>query len=197
MKTTLLFQLGGIAILLAASLYGIGSLMYFLSGQPDAPTALGLWIAFAGDTLLVLGLGALFARQAQRGGILGLVGYILLVVATMFFVGSYAVSLGVAAGAISDEQIAQVPAYALSLSIMNWIWFAGLIVFGISIYRAQVFPKYAGALLVLVAVVQQLTSLVDFAAPIFAISSVVAWAWLGWILVTGKRVGSRELIPAT
>ena len=197
MKTTSLFQLGGIAVLLAAILSGIGNLIYFLSGQPDAPTALGLWIAFFGDTLLVLGLGALFARQSQRGGLLGLVGYVLLVLATMFFVGSYAVSLGVAAGVISDEQIAQVPSYALSSSIMPWIWFAGLIVFGISIYRAQVFPKYAGALLVLLALVQQLTGPLAFTRPIFAILSFVAWAWLGWILLTDKRVVSGEPTPAT
>lgn len=197
MKTTSLFQLGGVAVLLAALLYGIGSLMYFLSGQPEGPTAPGLWIAFVGDTLLVLGLGALFARQSQRGGLLGLAGYVLLVVGTMFFVGNYAVSLGVAAGVISDEQIAQVPAYTFSLSIMSWIWFAGLILFGISIYQAQVFPKYAGALLVLVALLQQSTGLVGFVAPIFAISSVVVWAWLGWALLTDKSVVLREPVPAT
>jgi hypothetical protein len=196
-KTSSLFQLGGIAVLLASILYGIGSLMYFLSGQPEAPTAPGLWIAFFGDALLVLGLGALFARQSQRGGLLGLVGYVLLVVATMLYVGSYAVSLGVAAGVISNEQVAQVPAYALSSSIMLWIWFAGLIAFGIAIYRAHVFPKYAGALLVLVAVVQQLASVVASAAPIFAISSVVAWAWLGWSLLMDKRAVSLQPAPAT
>lgn len=185
MKTTTLFQIGGITVLAAAILYAIGNLMYFLSGQPDAPTTPGLWIAFFGDVLLILGLGALFARQSQRGGILGLVGYILLVVANMFFIGSYAVSLGVAAGVFSDEQIAQVPAYGVSSSIMSWLWFAGLIAFGISIYRAQVFPKYAGVLLVLVALLGQLTGPVGFTAPLFAISSVVVWAWLGWKLYSG------------
>jgi len=191
-KTTSLFQLGGVAVLLAAILYGIGNLMYFLSGQPQAPTALGLWIAFFGDTLLVLGLGALFARQSQQGGILGLVGYVLLVVATMFFVGSYAVSLGVAAGVISNEQIAQVPAYAVSSSIMPWIWFAGLIAFGISIYRAQVFPKYAGALLVLVGLIQPLTGPLAFTRPIYAACYFVAWAWLGWKLFTNAGMQSDE-----
>jgi hypothetical protein len=197
MKTTSLFQLGGIAILLSAMLYGIGNLMYFLSGQPAAPTALGLWTAFCADTLLVLGLGALFARQSHRGGLLGLVGYVLMVVATMLFVGSYAVSLGVAAGAISNQDIAQVPAYAVSSSIMTWIWFAGLLAFGISTYRAHVFPKYAGALLVVVAFAQQLTSFVDIAAPVFAWSSVAAWAWLGWSLLSDRRLVSQEPIPAT
>ncbi len=197
MRTTSLFQLGGIAVLLSAILNGVINLMYFLSGQPDAPTVLGLWMAFFGDTLLVLGLGALFARQSQQGGILGLAGYVLLMLAEMFFIGSYAVSLGVAAGVISNEQIAQVSAYAVSSSIMLWIWLTGLIVFGISIYRAQVFPKYAGALLVLLALVQQLTGPLAFTRPIFAVLSFAAWAWLGWTLLRDNSVVSREPIPAT
>ena len=192
MQRTSLFQLGGIAVLLSALLSAIGNLMYFLSGQPDAPTEVGLWLAFFGDALLALGLGALFARQLQRGGILGLVGYVLLVLATMFFVGSYAVSLGVAAGVISNEQIAQVPAYAVSSSIMSWIWFAGLIVFGISIYRAQVFSRYAGALLVLLAIVQQFTGPLAFTRPIFAVLAVTSWAWLGWELYSKAGIQNDE-----
>jgi hypothetical protein len=145
---------------------------------------------------LILGLGALFARQSQRAGILGLVGYVLLILGSLYFIGSEAVGLGVASGAISPEQTARVPAYALSESIFPWLWFAGLIVFGISIYRAQVFPKYSGALLVLVALVQQLTGPLAFTRPIFAILSVAAWAWLGWALLTDKSaVQERATAP--
>jgi hypothetical protein len=182
MKTTTLFQLGGIAVLLTAFLSAIGNLMYFLSGQPDAPTTSGLWIAIFSDALLVFGLGALFTRQAQRGGILGLLGYILLVLGNLYFIGSEAVGLGVAAGVISNEQTAQVSAYTMANSIFPWFWTAGLVIFGISIYRAQVFAKYAGALLVLLAFVQQLTGPLAFTRPIFAMIAVASWAWLGWEL---------------
>jgi hypothetical protein len=182
MKTTSLFQLGGIAVLLSAILTGIGNLIYFLSGQPDLLTAPDLWRGIFAGALFVLGLGALFARQSHRGGILGLVGYVLLVCAMIFFIGSDAVALGVSAGVISDEQIAQVPSYALSSSIMPWIWVAALIAFGISIYRAQVFPKYAGVLLVLVGLLQPLTGPLAFTRPIYAACYFVAWAWLGWTL---------------
>lgn len=192
MKTTTLYQLGGIALLLSAILSAIGNLIYFLSGQPDAPTTPGLWIAIFSDAFLLFGLGALFARQAQRGGVLGLVGYVLLVLASLYFVGSEAIGLGVAAGAISNEQIAQVPAYSLSDSIFPWFWTAGLILLGISIYRAQVFPKYAGALLVLLAFVQQLTGPLAFTRPIFAIIAVASWAWLGWSLYSNADIQKNE-----
>jgi hypothetical protein len=197
MKTKTLFQLGGIAMLLSAILAAIGNLLYFLSGQPDAPVTSWLWIAIFSDILLVFGLGAVFARQAQQGGILGLAGYVLLVLALLYFVGSEAVGLGVAAGAISLEQTAQVPAYALSDSIFPWFWTAGLILLGISIYGAQVFPKHAGALLVLLAFVQQLTGPLAFTRPIFAVTAVASWAWLGWILLRDETVVSWEPAPAT
>jgi hypothetical protein len=65
---------------------------------------------------------------------------------------------------------------------MPWVWVAGLIAFGISIYRAQVFPKYAGVLLILVGLLQPLTGPLAFTRPIYAVCYFVAWAWLGWTL---------------
>ena len=182
MKPTSLFQLGGLAVLLSAILTGIGSLIYFLSGQPDLEPMPLIWRGIFAGALFILGLGALFARQSQRGGILGLIGYILLVCATIFFVVSDAITLGVSAGVISNDQIAQVPSYALADSILPWIWVAGLIVFGISIYRAQVFPKYAGVLLLLVGLLQPLTGPLAFTRPIYAVCYFIEWAWLGWAL---------------
>jgi hypothetical protein len=191
MKTSTLFQLGGVALLLSAILAAIGNLVYFLSGRPDAPIASSLWVAIVGDTLMLLGIGALFARQSQRSGILGLIGYILMVLATLYFVGSAAVGLGMAADAITTEQIAQVPAYALADSIFPWFWTVGLIVLGISIYRAEVFPKYAGVLLVVLAFVQQFTGPLAFTRPIFAVLAVASWAWLGWELYS--KAGMRNV----
>jgi len=192
MKTTSLFQLGGIAVLLSAILTGIGNLIYFLSGQPDQPITQDLWRGIFAGALMVLGLGALFARQSQRGGLLGLVGYVLLECSTIFFIGSDAVALGVSAGVISDEQIAQVPSYALSSSIMSWIWVAGLIAFGVSTYCAQVFPKYAGVLLLLVGLLQPLTGPLAFTRPIYAACYFVAWAWLGWKLYSKAGIQRDE-----
>jgi hypothetical protein len=192
MKTTSLFQLGGIAVILSAILTGIGNLIYFLSGQPDLLTALDLWRGSFAGALMVLGLGALFARQSQQGGILGLVGYVFLVLATLYFVASDAIGLGVAAGAISNEQIAQVPSYALADSILPWVWVAGLIAFGISVYRAQVFPKYAGVLLLLLSLLQPLTGPLAFTRPIYAVCYFVAWAWLGWTLYSKAGIQRDE-----
>jgi hypothetical protein len=196
MKTTTLFQVGGIAVLLSAILTGIGNLIYFLSGQPDLPFTLDLWRGIFAGVLMVLGLGSLFARQSQQGGILGLVGYVFLVLATIYFVASDAVGLGVAAGVISNEQIAQVPSYALADSILPWLWVAGLLAFGISIYRAHLFPKYAAVLLLLVGFIQPLTGSLAFTRPIYAVCYFVAWAWLGWTLYSNAGTWEEEQQPA-
>jgi hypothetical protein len=192
MKTTSLFQLGGIVLILSTILTGIGRLIYFLFGQPDLPTTLDLWRGIFAGAFFVLGFGALSARQSQRGGILGLVGYVLIMFAQLYFVGSDAVSLGVAAGVISAEQIAQVPSYALLSSVMPWGWVAGLLAFGISIYRAQVFPKYAGVLLLLVGALEPLTGLLAFTRPIYAACYFVAWVWLGWELYSKAGIQNDE-----
>jgi hypothetical protein len=190
MKSTALFQLGGIAVLLSAILTGIGRLIYFLSGQPDLPFTPDLWRGIAAGILMVLGLGALFARQSQQGGALGLIGFVFIIFANIYFVASDGIGLGVAAGVISYEQIAQVPSYALADSILPWVWVAGLLAFGISIYRAQVFPKYAGALLLLVGLIQPLTASLAFTRPIYAVCYVAAWAWLGGDLYS--KAGSQN-----
>ena len=190
MKRTSLFQLGGIAVLLSAILTGIGNLIYFLSGQPDELITPDLWRGIFAGALMVFGLGALFARQSQRGGILGLVGYVFLVLATLYFIVSDAVGLGVSARVISNEQIAQVSSYVVADSILPWIWVAGLLAFGRSIYRAQVFPKYAGVLLFLVGLIQPLTGPLAFTRPMYAVCYFVAWAWLGWTLYSGA--GSQK-----
>jgi hypothetical protein len=95
---------------------------------------------------------------------------------------------------ISNEQIVRVPSYAVLDSVLPWIWAAGLLAFGIAIYRAQVFPKYAGALLVLLGLVQPLTGPVAFTRPIYALCYFAAWAWLGWALLTDKGEASDTLM---
>ena len=146
MKARVLFRLGGIALLVSAVLAAIGNLAYFLSGEQA--TVLGLWSDVFNSIVLVLGLAALFARQSQAGGVLGLVGYLLLV--------------------------------------------CDSILFGISIYRARVLPKYAGALLIVVGVLNPLTGPLAFTRPIFAICTVVVWAWLGWSLLADQKAALSE-----
>jgi hypothetical protein len=116
-----------------------------------------------------------------------------ILLAQLYFVGSDAVSLGVAAGAISQEQIIRVSSYALLDSALPWIWVTGLIAFGISVYRAQVFPKAAGMLLVLLGLIQPFAASFLFVRIIYAACYFAVWAWLGWDLYSKAAIQSNEL----
>lgn len=185
MKTTTLFRLGGLVILLSAMIVAFLDLLYFVAKAQSASTW-AAWLGILIDVFRVFGLGALFARQAQRGGILGLIGYVLLVCGSLAGIAFGAVQFGVLAGVVSNDQLAQVHAYAIGTTILFWSLYIGEVAFGISIIRAQVLSKYAGALLVLVGVLHYLTGPLAFTRPIYSIVSVVAYAWLGWILASQK-----------
>ena len=60
MKSTSLFRLGGIAILLSAILVAFFDLLYFLARQQQ-DTTWAVWVGILIDVLRVFGLGALFA----------------------------------------------------------------------------------------------------------------------------------------
>jgi hypothetical protein len=194
MKTTSLFQLGGLAIVLAACLFAIGNILYLLSGQQPSTTP-QLWIGILGSAFFVLGLGALYARQAPPSGVPGLIGYILLSWGHLASVGSEAVNLGLAHGVFSNDQLGQVPSYVYVGMILIWILVLGHILFGVAVYRAKVYPKYAGVLLVLVGLVQSLTGPLAFMRPVYIFLSFVVWAWLGWVLITGQRIVAAESVP--
>jgi|SRR5579859_466818 len=195
MTTASLFRLGGSAALLAAVLFGAGNITYFLSRQQ--PTTLGYWVGIIGNAFFVLALCAVFARQAQRGGVLGLIGFVLLVWSLLGDIGVQAVSLGVAAGVFTNAQLAQVPGYALVDTVHFWMFVVGQIALGISIYRARVLPQYAGALLVVLGLIQPLTGPLAFTRPIYAIGFFVAWSWLGWSLLMAKNAVSAQPVSAT
>jgi hypothetical protein len=201
MKTSMLFQLGGITVLLYAMLTGISNLMYFLSGgQPI--TTLGRWLNIANSYLLVFGLVALLGRQVQAQGerergsgtvlLMGLIGFVLLMLGNIGFIAVEVVGLGVTAGAVTEAQIAQVPSYAVVEPMVFWIYVAGEIIFGISIYltyRAREFPRYAGVVLALAGLIQPFTGELTFVTqPAFAILSFVAYAWLGLTLLSYKSI---------
>lgn len=194
MKTTSLFQLGGIALILSGILTAVVYLLYVMTGQPSP---LALWLGFSINVLQVLGFGALFARLWPRGGLLGLVAYVLLVLSLMLIVGNVTVGLEMAAGVITGEQIAQVPGFVLADMISTWTFVLGLVALGLSIVRSQVISKFAGVLVIVVGLLNALTGMIELAQPMYTIGAVVAWAWLGWTLLKDEREVSRQAVLAT
>lgn len=166
-------------------LVAIQDAQYFLGGQQPLDT-FGFEVGIAAGAFRVLGVFALFAWQAQRGGVLGVIGLVLLGCGSLTAVGYQAVGFGTAGGVLTQQQLAQVPAYAIGNFLLTAFLVPGEILFGISIHLARVFPKYAGILLAVVGVLHYLTGPVALTRPVYAILSVVVYAWLGRALLRGE-----------
>jgi len=194
MKTQTLIRWGGLITIAAAVLLVVGGLAS-LNGR----TVVGQWFSIAGFVVLVFATMALYAAQAERSGVLGLVGFILIILgATLIPIFQFAV-LARVAEVDPDRKVVQF-FNATPLGLIGPIGFVlGLIAFGIATFRTRVFPRWAGLLLSVGAVL----GLVGGESGIMAIIGVVGvlaislgLAWMGWALWSGKGEMAGQAKPA-
>ena len=80
MSSATLYRLSGFSLLMGSILAIGGGFLGIVSSDPTSTIAIaGALIAFIGGTLGLLGLPGMYVRQAQRAGVLGLIGTALLV----------------------------------------------------------------------------------------------------------------------
>jgi len=166
-------------------------------------TALGFFGLF--------GMAGLYARQVEESGWLGLIGFLLFsawmtLVCGFSFVEAF----------IEPRLITESPAFVASLmgmftsmpseidlGILPTLWnISGLLVilgpllFGIATFRARVLPRWAGALLALVAVLVPVGGMVppEYQAKFIMIPLGLAVAWLGYALFAERREQVSELL---
>ena len=159
--------------------------------------------------LAVIALTGIYAKQAHKVGVLGFLGYLLFSVFFMISTALYFIEAfmfpalaeiapqyveglqGLVTGNSTDVDLGAFPA-AYGTAGVSYL--LGGIVLGISIFRAGVLPKWAGALLTLGAIVTLLTDLIPHPADrALAIPVGVAIIWLGWAMWrSARRVTSQE-----
>ena len=184
MKTTSLFQWRNCNSSLRDSNWH-GSPDFFLFGSQTSPQRRTFGVEFFAGAFFVLGFGALFARQSQRGGIWDWSAMSSLCWLKCILYGSDAVTLGIAAGVISQEQIVQVPSMPCRiLSCLGWV--EGLIAFGISITGTSV-SEVCGVLLILLGLIQYSPDHWLFSGLLCSLLFAV-WAWLVWSLYSKSRI---------
>lgn len=193
MKTQTLFRLGGFAILLAQLLSLIVITLYYLSGgQPvDTPRA---WLNIWACVIMILGLMALYGVIAERGGVIGLVGFTLMVFGYISAVATVAIRLSVAAGVVTAEQLSKVASYSIADSVLTWVWILGYLLFGFAIYQTKLYPKWIGALMMLIGPLMLLTNFAWF-VPIYNVLDFIPWVYLGWKLWSGQGKMVKPLTP--
>ena len=195
-SSNLIRQGGGIASIVAGVLLLVGHLLN-LGGDPEYGTVLGSSAVLTAHVILVFALVALYAAQAERSGLLGVLGMILSVIGTTLASGVILVEIAGASGV----EVEAVTGAGLSgvLSLLGGLAFLiGLILFGVATMRAGVFPRWAGTLLIVGDVVFGAASFSGSASLIVevlgALITCAAFVWLGLALLSG--VGAPSGQPA-
>ncbi len=215
MNTRNLIRLAGLAAMGAGILFVLIQPIHPPDVLASIPTArwvvvhsLGVVMAFLG----VLGVPALYARQVNAAGWLGLAGCLLLclffaitlafqfteafllpvlVTAAPTFVEGF---LGIVSGQASETNLGALPAvYALT----GILYVLGGLLFGIATLRAGILPRWAAVLLAFGTV---LPLLVSWLIPhpfdrIFAVPVGVALACLGYALWSEREEQAAERVP--
>jgi hypothetical protein len=166
-------------------------------------TALGFFGLF--------GMAGLYARQVEKAGWLGLVGFIIFtgwmtIVCGFSFVEAFILPrLATESPAFVQGLLGMfdsVPS-AINLGVLPTLWsisgpmyILGPLVFGIATFRARVLPRWAGALLVLGAVLVPVGAVVPHELqPKIMIPVGLAFVWLGYALFSERREPASEPCP--
>lgn len=159
----------------------------------------------------VLGLAGLYARQVEKAGWLGLIGF-LLFSAWMALVGM----LSFIEAALLPTLASEFPPFVagflgmftdtpsqVNLGVLPLLWtistpmlILGSMLFAIATFRARVLPRWAAALLALGSVMVPFSALVstETAAKIILVPMGLGLAWMGYTLLTERRAKSADAL---
>jgi len=211
MKTHTLMRLAGLSAVAAGLCFVIVGLFHPINAPESVITATWINVHIAAVLLCffgTFGITGLYLRQAQESGWLGLIGYALFCIwfaAVMcfslveaFILPTLATEaprfvegfLGMFSGAASAVDLSVLP---LIWAISGPAYILGQLLFGIATFRARVFPRYAGILLAVAAVLTPMGGLVPPEhQPLVMVPVGIAFAWLGYALWS-ERVRSGLL----
>jgi hypothetical protein len=216
MSSTTSYRLSGVALILGSVLSIIYYLCQaFLNGNDLATitSPLSLWsfvIAYIGSVLVLLGLPGMYTRQAERAGILGLLGFLFVWYVTLY--------QGVIIPFTSVTIISQITAHIVPQSAAvpiattpppAWMPFflvslvgqvLGFLLLAIATLRARVFPRWIGWLMIatlVLGVVSQMPFFPQALSNLAPIIGSVAVAGLGYALLWPKRLERSQPAPAS
>jgi hypothetical protein len=205
MSSVTLFRLSGLALLMALPLQIVG----FVLHPPSEMTADVLrplygtshLILFASWFLALLGLPGLYARQAYKAGVLGLISVVLTMFAVAYHVylllyEAYA-TVALAQNPATQALIGDGPLShgAGALGPLGFLSILAFPIFGIATVRAKVLPRLAGWLqIVSVPVLFLGVALVppDAPAPLGTMAAAPI-AWLYFLVFAGYALGGYML----
>jgi hypothetical protein len=183
------FRWGG-ALLIAGAVL-LGTAIFTISLKPVMSQVLSPGVSLLlllSSILLLVALPAMYARQANAAGWVGLVGHGLLQAGTVLLVV-------VAAAPLIYPALKPVPGESAVAFVLGVALTLGLLLTGIATIRADVFPRWAGILLLAATagfffdffVAEFLPPITgQIGSAIFGILLALAFAWMGVALLMGR-----------
>lgn len=208
-----LIRWAGLSALLAGVFFVLVGMFHPLSIISSVTTT--RWIivhvvAIAMSFFGLFGMAGIYARQAEKSGWLGLVGFVMFSLWLMLMIGFTFVeafilpSLATSAptfvegflGMFSDS------ASQINLGVLPILWtvtgpllILGGLLFGIATFRAGILPRWAGALIAIGSMLTPLAALLppEHEAKIL-VPTGLAFVWMGYALWSARREQSSESV---
>lgn len=209
------YRLSGIALLLGAALsvanlviqgvaLGASDLATMLSSLDFTSNVLGI----VGGGLVLLGLPGMYARQAHRAGIIGLLGflcvwYVTLVQSVLLSFGNLTVMSDMAAGIVPQQAailMTPPPVWGPFFMLSMVCEVVGILLLAIAILRVGVFPRWIGWTFVatlVVGVVSLAPGVPEAVSTLVGILAYLAIGGVGFALLTLARDASAATTQAS
>jgi len=215
MNASTLMRLAGLSAVLAGLCMVIMGLFHPVN-IPEAVTTT-TWVnvhiaATAMSFFGLFGMAGLYARQAEKSGWLGLVGFVLIsiwfgLVMPFSFIEAFILPrlatelpefvagfLGMFTGIPSEIDLGILPTL---WNISGPMFILGPLLFGIATFRAGVLPRWAGGLLAFGALLIPVGAMVpaEYQPEVALLTVALALTWLGYALFSERRERSSEVVP--
>src|SRR6266849_7155937 len=208
MTSQTIYRLSG-GILIVGSLFTIIGLLLHPSGNTPVNYVSPIWVPanlliLVGSLLVALGLPGMYARQAERAGKLGLVGFTLTFCVVLLF--------NIALGAIETFLFPTLAANATTRSLLTGplpatysrfilvavlLELVGPVLLGIATLRANIFPRWTGWLLIAIPALVLIGFFVSLPGPLAQLDAVVlnlSLAGMGFSLLA-RRGETAQVQP--
>ena len=214
-STATLMRLAGFAAMLAG--LGIVVMGLFHPANETAYVTTPAWIivhifATSLGFFGVLGLAGLYARQVEKAGWLGLIGFLLFDL-WLALVGLYSFIEAAVLPLLASQyppfvagfmqMLSSVP-IEVNLGVMPTMWaistpmlIVGSLLFAIATFRAGILPRWAAGLLALGTLMIPVGALLptELQAKIILVPMGLGIAWMGYALLSERRVKVTESLP--
>jgi hypothetical protein len=203
MSSTQLYRISGLGLLIGGLLALIGTLIQGVNDNPLGPAWVPATVLIViGELLLITGLPGMYARQAEKAGVVGLVGFLFFFVSVLMQGGGGGVTnlffLPWLLQNAPHLATAGPPTIGIFFILAGLLSVIGAVLLGIATIRAGIFSRIAAILLLIGAILNFIGQFLGDGVPFVSTLSLVllfgALLWFGYTLLSDRR---RQTVQST